>query len=281
MRGLLYLIGFVLILGALRAILIGATALVASIFLCAVFLLFVYYFCAAIRSIYFLFNPAAKARHLHEVEQNKREQATRAAEVEEKEKAKKEAEEKAKAEAEEKARLDTMARLEEISRLNALALEKRYAENFKRISLRDADIQDVPYEYQVGRHANEALAYRYGLANETTENREYTYYGKGGVKIRNPDRDTVHFKPANTIRLRKVSKIKKDVYEVELPDYKNRKAKAVIEVGTEYVKTFLPLNEKWHKVHDEFELVMKGNKAFSLKELASFHIIKTVRSNDN
>ena len=75
---------------------------------------------------------------------------------------------------------------------------------------------------------------------------------------------------------KKIRRLGNDLYEVKLSDYRNRKAKAVIEVGTEYVKTFYPMEESWFKKHADLETTLKGNGSFTLKELATFHIQKAV-----
>lgn len=142
---------------------------------------------------------------------------------------------------------------------------------------RDADFQETPYTYSILTHGNEALAIRYGIANQERKVKEYLYYAKGGEQIRNPDRDRVYYEPATTISLRKTKKISKDVYEVLLSDYRDRKATAVIEVGKEYVKTFLPLEQSWFEKHADLEKTLKGNGSFTLKELATFHVQKAVR----
>jgi hypothetical protein len=141
---------------------------------------------------------------------------------------------------------------------------------------RDGDQQTSPYTYEIGQHGNEALAIRYGIANHERKVKEYFYYAKGGERIRNPDRDKIFYEPADTIRLQKIKKIDKNIYEVFLTDFRDRKAKAVIEVGTEYVKTLLPLNDSWFEKNADLEIALKGNNSFSLKELATFHVQKTV-----
>lgn len=142
---------------------------------------------------------------------------------------------------------------------------------------RDGDQQSQPYNYKVGQHANEALAIRYGIANQERRVKEYVYYAKGGEERRNPDRDKIYFEPAKSIKVRKTRKIRDNVYAVELSDYRNRPAIAVIEVGTEYIKTFLPLDEaRWFEEQADLELTLKGNGTFSLKELARFHVDKAV-----
>lgn len=124
----------------------------------------------------------------------------------------------------------------------------------------DANKQDIPCIYQVGRHANETLAIRYGIANL----------------------DNNVTKEANKIRIQKTRKVKKDIYEVLLTDFRNRKALAVIEQGTRYIKTFLPLDsKKWFSEHKELELTLKGNKSFTLKELATFHVYRTAVIRNN
>lgn len=145
-----------------------------------------------------------------------------------------------------------------------------------RISHRDADSQTQPYRYEIGRHANETLAIRYGIANLEKQVKEYWYYASGGVRKRNPDRDEIVYVPAETIRLQKNKLIANNKYEVKLTDYRDRKAIAIIEDGEEYVKTFYPIDDKWFDKHKELELVLKGNKGFSLKELATFHVQKAV-----
>jgi hypothetical protein len=139
---------------------------------------------------------------------------------------------------------------------------------------RDGDQQATPYTYQIGRHGNESLAIRYGIANQERKVKEYWYYAKGGARERNPDRDKVFYEPASTIRLQKTKKIGKESYEVLLTDFRDRKAIAIIEVGTEYVKTFYPLEHEWFEKHADLEKTLKGNNSFTLKELATFHVQK-------
>jgi hypothetical protein len=141
---------------------------------------------------------------------------------------------------------------------------------------RDGDQQDAPYTYKIGRHGNESLAIRYGIANQEEKVDEYWYHAKGGERKRNPDRDRVYFEPAKTIRLQKTRKLSEDLYEVLLSDFRDRRAKAIIEVGTEYVKTFYPLDDRWFEKYADLEETLKGNGSFTLKELATFHVQKTV-----
>ena len=123
--------------------------------------------------------------------------------------------------------------------------------------LRDSDKQESPYTYKIGKHGNESLAIRYGIANMDKS------YPR---------------QPAEYIRLQKIEKISKDLYYVILVDFGNRKAKSIIELGTEYVKTFYPLEDGWFKKHADLELTLKGNGSFTLKELAKFHVQKAVGS---
>ena len=152
----------------------------------------------------------------------------------------------------------------------SLALER------ERLEHRDSDVQDVPYSYEIGKHANEALAIRYGIANLEKKTKEYWFFAKGGERKRNPERDTYYYEPANTIRLRKLRKIGESKYLVAMEKFRDRQAVAIIEKGTEFVKTFYPMDESWFKLHADLELTLKGNGSFSLKELATFHIQKAV-----
>uniref|UniRef100_UPI0029058982 hypothetical protein n=1 Tax=Roseobacter sp. HKCCA0434 TaxID=3079297 RepID=UPI0029058982 len=116
--------------------------------------------------------------------------------------------------------------------------------------------------YQIGRHANETLALRYGIANEFRERRH------NGTEMID----------SRYIRLRKlrVRDREKCRYEVELSDFRKRNAIAVIEPGTEYVKTFYPMENTWFNRHKKLEEVLKGNRTMTLKEIAKFHIDKTI-----
>mgnify|MGYP004358955911 FL=1 len=142
----------------------------------------------------------------------------------------------------------------------------------------DQDVHSRPYEYKTGRHANETLAIRYGIANLEKKTKEYWYYARGGERKRNPDRDRIYYAPAETIKVQKTKRLKDDQYEVLLTDFRNRKAKAIIEPGTDYVKTFYPMSEDWFDKYANLETVLKGNSSFSLKELATFHVQKVIGS---
>ena len=148
----------------------------------------------------------------------------------------------------------------------------------RRRILRDADSQDEPYTYEIDTHGNESLAIRYGIANNERKVEEYWYHAQGGQYTHNPARNKVYFKPASFIRLQKVRRVGTDHFDVLLTDFQNRLARAVIEAGTEYVKTFYPLDDGWFRRHAELELTLKGNGSFTLKELAKFHVQKAVRN---
>lgn len=154
--------------------------------------------------------------------------------------------------------------------------ERRDAIEKERQEHRDADKQSTPYTYEIGSHGNESLAIRYGIANQERKVKEFSYYAKGGKRKRNPDRDEVYYEPARTIRLQKTRKVGDSMYEVLLTDYRDRPAKAVIEAGTEHVKTFYPLDDGWFEKYADLEQTLKGNGTFTLKELATFHVQKTV-----
>ena len=157
--------------------------------------------------------------------------------------------------------------------------EKEEIYKLKRAQRRDSDQQTYPYIYKIGKHGNESLAVRYGIANQKKNVKEYWYYIKGGAKKRNPDRDIISYVDSNTIRLQKTNKVGDDRFEVQLTDHRNRRAIAIIEVGTEYVKTFYPLRDSWFNENLDLEQTLKGNGSFTLKELATFHVNRIVSRN--
>jgi len=254
-----YLIAFILIIlvigAVLQSILVALRVIFLYILLPYIAISIIY---LIIRTIYHVFSPGAKKSYLEK----------KANETEEKRKIKKREEVKAKAKKERKE-----------ANLKA-EIEQKEAENrrreFEHQQHRDGDQQATPYKYKIGRHGNESLAIRYGIANQERKVKEYWYYAKGGEKRRNPDRDKIYYEPAGTIRLQKIEKLSKDTYEVILTDYRDRKGKAIIEVGTEYVKTFYPVDDSWFEKYADLEETLKGNNSFTLKELATFHVQKTV-----
>lgn len=153
-------------------------------------------------------------------------------------------------------------------------LKNRNREAFEKF--RDADEQASPFRYKIGRHGNEALAIRYGIANQTKTVVKGYYYAKGGKKDLDERRDKVRYDPAETIRVRKLKKLGESKYLVALTDFRDREAVAIIEVGTDHIKTFYPKSDEWFTKHAQLEEVLKGNGAFTLKELARFHIDKAV-----
>lgn len=243
--GVLWLFGFLFLLGIFYYLTIAI--LIIGLGGLAIWLLFL-----LVRYVYFSLKPEAKERFLKK----------RALE----------AEAKVRAEAQE-----TRRRAEAMKRIET---EKRHKEKEKRLH-RDAESQNQPYKYEIGRHANETLAIRYGIANLEKEVVPYYYFAKGGEKRRNSDRDKIRWKDASFIKLQKVKKLKPNQYEVLLSDFRNRKAIAIIEPGTEYVKTFYPKNSSWFQRHADLEEVLKGNSSMSLKDLAHYHIQKAVGSGKN
>jgi len=150
--------------------------------------------------------------------------------------------------------------------------EKAEKEEKKYKRQRDKDVHLTPFLYQVGQHANEALAIRYGIANNTINDDEKSKTGDRKGAMRDAGRGTPSVVPSKTILLKKIKCEGNNRYIVELSEHGDRKAKAVIEKGQEYVKTFLPLDDQWFEEYEKLEECLKHNKSFSLKELATFHI---------
>ncbi|MGA0539051.1 hypothetical protein [Neotabrizicola sp. VNH66] len=118
---------------------------------------------------------------------------------------------------------------------------------------RDSDHQSKPYAYEIGRHALETLAMRYGIAHY-----EKTPDGK--------------MREGEYIKIRKIRPIGGAKYEALLTEYRDRQVIAVIEKGTEYVKTFYPpTGRAWFDDNKEWEAAIKGNSGFSIKEMAKMH----------
>ena len=139
-------------------------------------------------------------------------------------------------------------------------------------ALRDADIQDKAYKYEIGQHANEALALRYGLVNNKKIIERGYVYERGGEKVHAPEKDKTRYVPAANIRVQKIEKLGANKFRVKLPDFGNREAVAIHEKGTNYIKTFYPLDDTWFEENINLELALKNNSAFTLKELAKFHV---------
>lgn len=220
-----------------------------------------------LRAIYFTFRPKAKKAYLErkakEAEENRKRDDQKVA--------KKNAKRKREGAQEKRERAEARA-------MRVRIVEENKRKEFEHQQHRDGEQQTEPYTYQIEKHGNESLAIRYGIANQERKVKEYWYHAKGGEKKRNPERDEVFYEETKHIRLQKIKKLGKDKYEVLLTDYRNRKAIAIIEVGTEYVKTFYPIKESWFEKYADLETTLKGNGSFTLKELATFHVQKTVGS---
>ena len=162
---------------------------------------------------------------------------------------------KKKREAEDRAarvRLREVAANEDEARLR----EIRQAEEKTRLAKemqRDADTQSKPYSYEIGRHALETLALRYGIPH--TYRDEY-----GSITER------------SHIRVQKTEKLSGHKYRAILPEYRDREVIAIIEPGTEYVKTFYPQTGiNWFNEHGKWEEALKGNRGFTVTEIAKMH----------
>lgn len=123
----------------------------------------------------------------------------------------------------------------------------------RRVEHRDATSQKTPYRYKIGRHAKETLALRYGIPHVRSE--------------RDNGRNDLE-----EISIKKIRHIEKSRFESELTDYRNRIVIAVIEPGTDYVKTFYPKEgQNWWKENKEWEDKLKGNSGFTIKDMARMH----------
>lgn len=164
------------------------------------------------------------------------------------------------------------------------AANKAKAEKERLVKLRDSDQQNEPYSYEIGKHGNQTLAIRYGIANTDVEVIPYYYHAKGGVKKRNFDRDRKKIVDSKFIKLRKLKKLNgENQFLVELSGFKNRKAIAIHVPGENFIRTFYPINDKldnvdhgWWKRNPELETALKDNHTFTLKEMAKFHVDKIV-----
>lgn len=224
-----------------------------------------YLFYTGLRRIYHVFNPSARKAFLERraLENAKWERNKKLKEKQKAEKQKrKEEREREKRDAEE-------------SKARAFREDAERQER-ERQRHRDADAQETPYTYKTGQHANEALAIRYGIANLKRKVEEYHYFARGAIRKRNPSRDKTYWVPAKTIEIRKIRYLGKGQFIAALPDHGDRKVRVVIEKGTEYVKTFLPISDEWFETHRKLEETLKNNRSFTLKELASFHVQKAI-----
>lgn len=152
------------------------------------------------------------------------------------------------------------------SKIDSIEKNKISREIAEKILLRDADQQSYPYTYEIGRHGNETLALRYGIANiinntgEASSRIRVQKIRKAGMLLDSGDKETVE----------------NNCYLVKLSDFRNREALAIIEPGTEYVKTFYPIKKSWFENNSHLESTLKGNYTMSLKEVATFHILKSI-----
>lgn len=261
----IYFACFVLIVTAIVTIARWAIIIIASIAAIWFSLWLLSGIYRGLRWIYHIFSPSARKRFLARQASEKA-----AAEQREREVAAYKAEEERKNKEKESAKRRVQEEKERV------ANEENARRELARQHHRDADIQERPYTYEIGQHANEALAIRYGIANQERIIEEYYYFAKGGIRTRNPSRDKIYWVPSKTITLKKLQPLNSDQFIAALSDHGERKVRVVIERGTEYVKTFLPLDDAWFHAHKKLEETLKNNKSFSLKELASFHVQKTV-----
>lgn len=159
------------------------------------------------------------------------------------------------------------------------------------LARRDSDHQVEPYFYRIGRHGNETLALRYGIANTVLKIEPNPHHIQQmldlGEKPPNFKRN-VQFGESNYIALRKIrpagmisesgrEEDMKNIYLVELTDFRNREALAVIEPKTDYVKTFYPRKAKWFIDNKDLEETLKGNSTMPLYDIAKFHVLKAIR----
>lgn len=86
--------------------------------------------------------------------------------------------------------------------------------------------------------------------------------------------------PSKTIKLQKKEKVAGDEdgnhYLAELPDFGNRLVRVVIKPQSDVVLTFYPMSERWFEEQASLEEVLKDNRTFDLKELATFHVQRVI-----
>ncbi|KZY47917.1 hypothetical protein A3732_06300 [Oleiphilus sp. HI0050] len=62
-------------------------------------------------------------------------------------------------------------------------------------------------------------------------------------------------------------------YWAELVDFNNAKVRVVIEDGADFVNTFYPASDReWFEKYKALEQILKNAEAFTLKELAKYHL---------
>lgn len=209
-------------------------------------------------------NRIERKKKQEQEEQLKRKQKEREKEERAARKAAKEAAEKA---ATQKRRDDYVAsnlrKLQQLREAKEKKAAEQAAEEARRRVLRDLDQQDSPFQYEIGRHANETLALRYGIAND-----ENAWSGRPARSI-----FLRKLRPAGMIGADGNERDEENVYLVELTRFRDRRALAVIVKGEEFVRTFLPMHERWFDLNSRLEEKLKGNPAFTLKEIAQFNIL--------
>lgn len=159
--------------------------------------------------------------------------------------------------------------------LEALAMEKRERQKLQaqqerrkaHEAWRDGPSQNEPYTYQIGRHANETLALRYGIANVVSDS---DHRAKNSIRLKKIRR-------AGMLLGNELGETSEDnCYLVQLVDFRNREALAIIGAGEEFVRTFYPRSKVWFDNNEKLETVVKGNATMSLKEIVGFHISHAV-----
>ncbi|KZY79077.1 MULTISPECIES: hypothetical protein [unclassified Oleiphilus] len=117
--------------------------------------------------------------------------------------------------------------------------------------------KDEPLLYKCFGHPNRTLALRYGILNQS----------KLSGEVREND----------TIRLLKMGYVDgfegRGHYWAELVDFNNAKVRVVIEDGADFVNTFYPASDReWFEKYKALEQILKNAEAFTLKELAKYHL---------
>ena len=120
-----------------------------------------------------------------------------------------------------------------------------------------APLQADAFSFKCWGHPNRTLAMRYGLLNQSHA---------GGRLIEN-----------DTIQLIKQGYVKgfedRGHYWAKLVDFDNTKVRVVIDEGADYINTFYPINDReWFDNYAPVERILKNAEAFSLKELAKYHL---------
>ena len=270
-----YLLLGILIIAAVILVARAALMLLAPVLGICVGLFVLYLISIGARRIYHAFNPAAKKAFLsrRENEDAERWRLQREAELERQQK--RAAQEAREAEELRRRKDREAADREALEAKSRAALAEAAQREQERQRHRDADYQDSPYTYEVGRHANEALAIRYGIANQELQIAEDHRFSNSSLHSRNVHPDMEHWIPSRTITIQKLEPLGNNQFIAALTDHGNRKVRVVIEKGTEYVKTFLPIDDAWFETHRKLEETLKHNNSFTLRK-----VCKTPRQSD-